>query len=122
MSVYDPALPYARPRVAYALDPEADKALYVASDAEVFTRVLALHLVAQLRPETVAASRLSAVREALLHEQWHEALLAWMEATNRRLNIFSDEPVWTVSTLDSERLALELPLTPVYQDPEPDAQ
>ncbi|MGI8751034.1 MAG: hypothetical protein ACR2MN_01715 [Acidimicrobiales bacterium] len=40
-----------------------------------------------------------------------------MDATGKHLNIFDDEPVWTDTALDAERLRLELPLTPIFSDP-----
>ncbi|MHB1518474.1 MAG: hypothetical protein ACYCVN_02795 [Acidimicrobiales bacterium] len=49
MSVYDPALPKAR-GVAYALIPGHEEIACIADDPDVLTRVIVLHLVAELQP------------------------------------------------------------------------
>jgi hypothetical protein len=58
------------------------------------------------------------IRTALEAGDWQEAIVGWMGATNQRLNIFVDEPVWTDASLDAERLVLELPLAPIFGDPD----
>ncbi len=116
MSVYDPALPEPR-RVAYALVPGDEGVMFVADDAEVLTRVVILNLVAELRPGQVDPGDLGRIRAALEAHQWQEAIVAWMDVTGQRLNIFDDERIWTDASLDAERLILELPLTPIFTDP-----
>lgn len=113
MNVFDPALRRPR-RVAYALVPGEEEIAYVAEDSEVLTRVIVLELVAQLRPEQLPNGQVERIREALLAEDWQEAILVWMDTTGRRLNIFSDEPIWTSEGLDEERLRLELRLSPIF--------
>jgi hypothetical protein len=73
-----------------------------------------LELVAQLRPDQLPSGQVDRIREALLAEDWQEAILVWMDATGRRLNVFSDEPIWTSESLDEERLRLELRLSPIF--------
>lgn len=116
MSLYDPALPQPR-KVAYALVPGEETVTFVADDPEVLTRVVVLHLVAQLRPSQVEPGHLQRIRSALDDGNWQEAIVAWMDATGKQLNIFDDEPVWSDRSLDAERLGLELPLTPIFSDP-----
>jgi hypothetical protein len=113
VSVYDPVLPEPR-RVAYALVPGEEEIAYVAEDSEVLTRVVVLQLVTQLRPEQIRQDQLERIRGALQDEDWQEAIIAWMDATGQRLNVFPDEPIWTNSGLDEARLRLELPLTPIF--------
>lgn len=119
MSVYDPALPPPR-RVAYVLVPGDDAVAFVAEDPEVLTRVVILNLVAQLRPTQIDSGQLQRIRSALQDGDWQEAIVAWMDATGKRLNIFDDEPVWAETALDAERLSLELPLTPIFSGPNPE--
>lgn len=113
MSVFDPALRRPR-RVAYALVPGDEELTFVAEDSEVLTRVIVLELVAQLRPDQLQSTQVDRIREALSSEDWQEAILAWMDATGRRLNIFSDEPIWTSESLDEERLRFELQVSPIF--------
>ena len=113
MSVFDPALRSPH-RVAYALVPGEEEIAHVAEDSEVLTRVIVLELVAQLRPDQLQSGQVQRIRESLIAEDWQEAILVWMDATGRRLNIFSDEPIWTNETLDEERLRLELQVSPIF--------
>lgn len=87
MSVYDPALPFQQRRVAYALVPGEEELVFIASDGEVLTRVLILHLVAHLRPGQVEDGASARIKDALEGHRWQDALVAWMDATGRRLNL-----------------------------------
>lgn len=116
MSVYDPAVPQPR-GVAYALVPGEEEIAYVAEDSAVLTRVIILQLVAQLRPEQLRSDQRERIRSALVAEDWQEAIIAWMDATGRHLNVFPDEPVWTASGLDEERLRVELRAAPIFSNP-----
>jgi hypothetical protein len=102
--------------MAYALIPGQEEIAYLAEDPEVLTRVLVLQLVGQLRPAQLRNDELERIRTALRDEDWEEAIIAWMDATGQRLNIFPDEPIWTSDELDDERLRLELPRTPIFSD------
>lgn len=113
--MYDPSLPRAR-GVAYAVVPGDEEIAYIAEDPDVLTRVIVLQLVAQLRPEQVSSDQVERIRSALRAEDWQEAIVAWMDVTGRRLNVFPDEPVWTGSGLDEDRLRLELPFAPIFSD------
>lgn len=115
MSVFDPTLPAPR-HVAYALVPGDEEIAYVATDSEVLTRVIVWELVAKLRPDQLTAAQTNRIREALRAEDWQEAVLAWMDATGRRLNIFADEPIWAETDIDAERLRLELQVSPIFED------
>ena len=121
MSVYDPALSQQR-GVSYALVPGEEQLVFVASSPEMLTRVLILHLVAQLRPSECTPAQLQRIRVALQAQEWEEAIVAWIDATERKLNIFSDEPVWTEDALEHDRFALELPLSPIFEDVSVDAR
>ena len=115
MSVFDPVLPSPR-RVAYTLVPGDEEIAYIATDSEVLTRVIVSELVAKLRPDQLTPLQINRIREALRAEDWQEAVLAWMDATDRRLNIFADEPIWSETDIDTERLRLELQASPIFSD------
>jgi hypothetical protein len=103
--------------VAYALIPGQEEIAYLAEDPEALTRVLILQLVGQLRPGQLPPDDLERIRTALRAEDWEEAIIAWMDATGQRLNIFPDEPIWTATGLDDEHLRLALPHAPVFSEP-----
>jgi hypothetical protein len=117
VSLYDPPSEEPR-RVAYAVVPGEDEICFIAQDSEVLTRVVILQLVAQLRPDQVSHDQVERIRSALRGQDWQEAIIAWMDATGRRLNLFPDEPVWTASALDEDQLRLDLPLMPIFASSE----
>ena len=106
-----------RPRVAYAVVfGGARPRAFLAADEWVLSRVIALHLVAQTRPEEVPAEALPRIREALLQERWADAVAEWMQVTGVTVDVYSDEHVWVDADLDEERVALELRVAPLFDD------
>ena len=89
--------------------------VFLAEDAEVLGRVLAIQLVAQTPPQQFGSS-LAVVREALLEERWGDAVLTWMEATGDVVDAYPDDVVWTEGDLDAAGAALEIRLSPAFQD------
>lgn len=72
---------------AYAVrrsDPEQPPLL--AEDEDTLNKVIALRWIGEWQPADPDLA--SAVREALLHERWADAVLGWMEATGEVLDIF----------------------------------
>ena len=67
--------------------------VFLAEDEWVISRVLALQLVA-LTPsaEISSLSRLQAIREALLQEQWDVALAEWIDETGNFVDVFPSRP------------------------------
>ena len=92
--------------------------MFIAERQDVLDRVLALHLVASTPPERLG-SFLGAIRTALLEEQWGEAVLQWMDATGKIVDVYPDEKVWGERDLDEERTQLELRVSPVFRGFDP---
>lgn len=92
--------------------------IFLATDAGVLARVLALQLVAQLPADGVRSSaRLEDMRSALLEERWADALLAWMEETDTAVDVYEEPlPVWTEERLDSEQASMEIRMAPLFQE------
>lgn len=92
--------------------------MFLAEDATVISRVLALHLVAQTPAAEVASeARLDEMRRALLEERWDDALVAWMEETGTPVDVYAEVPrVWGESDLDLEKAALEIRVAPLFSD------
>lgn len=100
-------------RAAVAIVRSDPPQVFLAEDAEVLGRVLAVQLVAQTAPQQLGSS-LNEVREALLEERWADAVLAWMSATGEVVDAYPDDLVWTEAELDAAATALEIRLSPVF--------
>lgn len=108
---------YAPRRIAYALihGGMADEpTVLVAADEESLSEVLALDVIASTESASLG-SRLPEVRSALMERRWADALVAWMDATGRVVDVYPDEPIRSC-TLDEEAMELELKLRPVFGD------
>jgi hypothetical protein len=92
--------------------------IFLAEDAQVISRVLALHLVAQTSSAEVGSTaRLREIRTALLEERWDAALVVWMEETGTVVDVYAEAPrVWGESDLDLEKAALEIKVAPLFSD------
>ena len=101
---------------AYAIVREEDPKVFVAENADVLSRVLALHLVAQLPSQSVRSpARLEEMRAALLEERWGDALIAWIEETDTPVDVY-DEPltIWSEKALDAEQASMEIRMAPLF--------
>jgi hypothetical protein len=89
--------------------------LFLADDAAVISRLLALKLAAQTR-----ASRLSGpgpIREALLEERWADALVEWMTQTGYTVDVYEEYVrVWTDDDLDADVAAMEIRMSPIFDE------
>lgn len=106
-----------RGRVAYAVVHSDPPDVYIATDADVLTRVIALEVivrtpVAELRDPNSAAI----IRSALLAEEWSTALGEWIDQTGTVVDAYPDEHIWTDDDLDEERVALEIRVSPLFRD------
>ncbi len=103
---------------AYAIVRGDMPAVYLAEDANVLARVLALHLVAQLPARSVASdARLREMRAALLEERWRDALVTWMDETDVPVDVYEEQvTIWTRARLDDESAALEIRMSPLFSE------
>ena len=110
-----------RPRVragAYAVVRGEEPHVFLAEDAEVLGRLLAVALVAELPAADVSSgARLEEMRRALLEERWADALVLWMEETGTVVDVYDESPqVWASDDMDVEKASLEIRLAPLFSD------
>lgn len=103
---------------AYAIVRGEEPQVFLADNATVLSRVLALTLVAQLPASRVStAARLEEMRDALLDERWADALVSWMEETETAVDVYDETPkVWTGAELDEEQASMEIRVAPLFSE------
>ena len=108
----------AKPVGAFAVVRSEDPVVFLAEDAEVISRVLALQLVAQLPAGEVSSpARLKEMRDALLEERWADALVAWIEETGTAVDVYEEVPkVWSSAELHAEQASMEIRVAPLFAD------
>ena len=105
------------PRVTYALIRDGDASnteVLIADDDEGIGQALALEIVANTAPARLGPA-LAEIRDALMERRWADALVSWMEATGRVVDVYPDEPVRRADTTD-DPVELELMLKPIFKD------
>ena len=91
--------------------------MFLAESDAVLGRLVALRLVARSSPQDLASSGLlDHVRAALLEERWGDAVELWMRATGQIVDGYPDEPIATEERLDEDYAAVEIRLSPVFED------
>lgn len=95
---------------AYAVVRGDEPRVFLAENATVMARVLALELVAGTPPEAFATPEACEdTRRALLEERWVDAVLAWMRATGEVVDVYEGYvPVWTDAELDDTTTSFEV--------------
>lgn len=102
---------------------EGGQQRFYAETAEVLDRVIALELIAQLPSDGVSSEvTLQHMKSALKEEQWADALVAWMDETGKRVDVFPEPPdvwdpeikVWTNEELATETVLERLGGTPLF--------
>lgn len=102
-------------RIAYAVVPGDDPVVVLAEDEETLTRAVALRVVATTRAAELGGA-VSGIRQALLEDQWLEAVQLWMSATGLVVDGYPSERVWSQESLDDERTSMELRMMPIFND------
>ncbi len=103
-------------RVSYALihgNVISEPEVLIAEDEESLNEVIALDLVASTEP-TRLGHHLAEIRSALVDGRWAEALVAWMDATGRVVDVYPDEPI-RMATHNEESMELELKLKAIFR-------
>jgi hypothetical protein len=109
-----------RGRIAFAVVHDDPPSVYIAEDAEVLSRVIALELIARTPASRISnRARLQRMRVALLEERWADALGDWIDETGRVVDAYPDETIWTEARLDLEHAALEIRMAPLFADDPP---
>lgn len=100
---------------AYAIVNTEPPQLFLAEDAAVISRLIALKVVAREDPARFAAGGVDAVRDALLDERWADAVLLWMSATDTTIDVYAEYvPVWTEAELDADVTSMEIRVARIF--------
>jgi hypothetical protein len=119
MSLSNSSLPGETPRIGvYAIVRSEEPVVLLAEDVSVMSRLLALHLVAQLpASEVTSKARLKEMRDALLEERWADALVVWIEETGIPVDVYEEVPrIWTKGELAEEQTTMEIRVAPLFSD------
>lgn len=91
--------------------------IFLAENAQVISRLIALKVVAASDSSVFKPHLLDTVREHLLHERWADAVVMWMEATNTFIDVYEEYvPIWTEDTLDSEVASMEIRTSKLFDN------
>lgn len=100
---------------AYAIVKRDPPELWVATNGEVISRLLALKVVAATDPTVFARTELEAVRHALLEERWADAVGTWMAVTGIDIDVYEEHVrVWTNEDLDAAAAAFGIRLSRLF--------
>jgi hypothetical protein len=91
--------------------------LYLANDLETLQWVLALKVVAATSPAGLG-NAVDVIRQALLEEDWEEAVVEWINATGRPIDVYPGAKVYEAS--DVAMGAAELQFTTLFKGYHPD--
>lgn len=105
-------------RVAVAIVRSDPPQVFLASNEDVLSRLVALRVVARSNPRELSAEAVERIRKALLEERWGDAVVEWIAATGDAVDAYPDEGVWTESELDAETAALEIRLAQIFEGDE----
>ena len=94
--------------------------IFLAENAQVISRLIALKVVAGSNPSTFKPHLVEAVKEHLLHERWADAVLIWMEATDTLIDVYEEHvPIWTEDRLDSEVASMAIRTSKLFNETGP---
>ena len=89
--------------------------VYLADDVDTLQWVLALQVVARTAPGDVGAATADVLRQALLAEEWGQAVFEWINATDIPVDVYP-----SIQVYEAEHVAMgpaELQFAPLFADP-----
>jgi hypothetical protein len=103
-------------RLACAIVRDDPPQVILAESVEVLQRVIAYVLIAQTSPDSLPAGVPERLREALLAEQWAQALSDWITYTGVPVDVYPEGEmrVHTEETFSRDLSGLELQFTPLF--------
>ncbi len=105
------------PPGAYAIVKTDPPQLFLAENAAVISRLIALKVVALEDPSRFAPGRIGIIRDALLEERWADAVVGWMGATDTFIDVYEEYvPVWTEHDLDADLAAMEIRMARIFNE------
>ena len=101
---------------AYAIVKSDPPQLFLADNAQVMSRLIAVKVVAPADPAIFGSFRVSLVRQALLEERWVDAVVTWMDATGVDIDVYEEYvPVWTEEDLNAELASMEIRMSRIFE-------
>ena len=100
--------------VACAVVRDDPPQVFVADDEDTLQWVLALHLVAATDPRSLQRDTVESIRDALLDEQWGDAVSLWMSATGTVVDVYPSYDLHRLA--DIELAPVELQFRPLFRD------
>lgn len=105
---------------AYAVVKSDPPQVFLADNATVISRLIALKVVAREDPGSFTGPQLDQVRRYLLRERWAEAVMVWMSATDTHIDVYEEYvPVWTEDDLNADVASMEIRMARLFTDPAP---
>ena len=102
--------------VSYAVVRSDPPEVYLADDIDTLQWVLALQVVARTRPSRLPEGTAQILREALLAEEWGQAVFEWINATDIPVDVYP-----SIEVHEARHVAMgpaELQFTPLFADPD----
>jgi len=90
--------------------------IFLAENAQVISRLIALKVVAASDPSIFAPHEIETVQDHLLHERWADAVVMWMQATDTLIDVYEEHvPIWTEDTLDREVASMAIRTSRLFE-------
>jgi hypothetical protein len=102
-------------RAAIAIVHSEPPLVFMAEDADVLARVLAIELLAPLDPDAFLPGALADLQQAVLDERWGDAVFEWIGLTDTAVDVYDGEKIWTDAQLSVDDTMLELRLSPLMR-------
>lgn len=100
---------------AYAIVKSDPPQLFLADNAQVMSRLIAVKVVAAADPTIFGSFRDGLARQALLEERWVDAVVLWMDATGVDIDVYEEYvPVWTDEDLNAELASMEIRMSRIF--------
>jgi hypothetical protein len=100
--------------VACAVVRDDPPRVFIADDEDTLQWVLALQLVASTDSRSLSRDTVEAIRDALLDEQWGEAVSLWMSATSTVVDVYPSYDAYEADDVDLAEA--ELQFRPLFRD------
>lgn len=100
--------------VACAVVREDPPQVFVADDEDALQWVLALRVVAATDPRSLPRDTVESIRDALLDEQWGDAVALWMSATDTIIDVYPSHDMHEIR--DIELAEVEPQFRPLFRD------
>lgn len=100
--------------LSYAIVRTDPPEVYLADDVDTLQWVLALQVVARTVPGDVGAPTAAVLRQALLAEEWGQAVFEWINATGIPVDVYP-----SIEVYEARHVAMgpaELQFTPLFVD------